>query len=199
MKKYLILLCVILLATIAFQRKALENAKSERDRYKSNTEALLTDVQRYKTSDSLNAAKVGALELKNKEFKKHFAEDEELIKTLQTKNRELSQYIGTGTTTEVHIVTEVHDTTIVHDSIPYEAQKFHYSDPWVDLHGTIYDEEMDCDLSVRDSLVIVETIKRKRFLGFLWKTRKIENRQWDVVSRCPYTKIDKFEVVSIKK
>ncbi len=199
MKKYLILLCAILLATIALQRNALKNAKEERDRYKSNTEALLTDVQRYKTSDSLNAAKVGALEKKNKELKKHFAEDEEQIKTLQTKNRELSQYIGAGTTTEVHIVTEVHDTTIVHDSIPFDVQKIHYSDPWVELYGTIYDEEMDCDLSVRDSLVIVETIKRKRFLGFLWRTRKIKNRQWDVVSRCPYTHIDKFEVVSIKK
>lgn len=199
MKKYLILALGICLMAIALQRQALNKAKSERDRYKGNTETLLNDVTKYKTSDSLNAAKVGTLELTLKEFKKYHCEDNELIKELQVKNRELSQYIGTGTTTEVHIVTEVHDTTFLKDSVYIPMKCFDYKDKWIGMSGCFIGKEFTGDILVKDSLVIVETIKRKRFLGFLWKTKKIKNRQLDIVSKNPYTTIDDVEVIRIRE
>ena len=54
-------------------------------------------------------------------------------------------------------------------------------------------------LEVRDSLIIVESVKYKRFLGFLWKTNKVKNRQIDVVSKNPHTKIVGTELVVIEK
>ena len=44
-------------------------------------------------------------------------------------------------------------------------------------------------LEVRDSLLVVETVQRKRFLGFLWKTKRVKSREIDVVSKNPYTDI----------
>ena len=197
-QKYLFMALALCVMALALQRKALNKAKSERDRYRNNTEALLEDVTKYKVNDSLNAAKVGILELTLKEFKKYRKEDNELIKELQTKNRELSQYIGTGTTTEVHIVTEVHDTTFLKDSVYIPMKCFDYRDKWVAMNGCFIGKEFTGDILVKDSLVIVETIKRKRFLGFLWKTKKIKNRQLDIVSKNPYTSIDDISVVRIK-
>ena len=71
MKKYLILAAIILAVAAAFwvQQKRINNLTVERDKYRSNTETLLQDVKTYKTKDSLNAAKVGGLELKLSEFK----------------------------------------------------------------------------------------------------------------------------------
>ena len=101
MKKYLIIaaiaLAVAAVVTIWVQRSRINQLTGERDKYRTNTETLLKDVSRYQTKDSLNAAKVGVLELKLSEFEKYRASDAELIKTLQTKNRELeSRYNGTN-------------------------------------------------------------------------------------------------------
>ena len=93
MKKYLIwaaiAIVVAAVATIWVQRTKIEKLTNERNRYRGNTETLLQDVETYKTKDSLNAAKVGVLELKLSEFERYRADDAALIKTLQVKNREL--------------------------------------------------------------------------------------------------------------
>jgi hypothetical protein len=47
--------------------------------------------------------------------------------------------------------------------------------------------------------LIVETVQYKRFWGFLWKTKKIKNREIDVVSKNPATKILGVEFVTIEK
>ena len=65
MKKYLILAAIILAVAAAFwvQHVKIKRLTEERDRYRSNTEILLQDVETYQTKDSLNAIKVGNLEL----------------------------------------------------------------------------------------------------------------------------------------
>ena len=93
MKKYIYIAIafVVLLGVgvIGWQFVSLKKAKEERDIYKNNTTTLLNDVTTYKTKDSLNAVQVGELSLRLSEFKKYRSEDAELIKTLQTKNRDL--------------------------------------------------------------------------------------------------------------
>lgn len=198
MKKYLILALGLCVTALALQRKALNRERMERQRYEGNTEVLLSDVERYKTSDSLNAARVRALELTAKEFRKYRKEDAELIKTLRTKNRELAQYVGVGTETEVRIETEVRDTVVLRDSVPVASRVVMFHDPWVTLHGTMEADIFTGDIRVRDSLVVVEMVQRRRFLGFLWKTQKVKCRTWEVVSKCPYTRIKGAEVVTVR-
>lgn len=96
MKKYIILAAIIMAVAAAFwfQQKRINNLTVERDKYRSNTETLLQDVRTYQTKDSLNAAKVGNLELKLSEYKKYRADDAALIKSLQTKNRVAKGYDG---------------------------------------------------------------------------------------------------------
>lgn len=206
MKKYLIIaaiaLAVAAVVTIWVQRSRINQLTGERDKYRTNTETLLQDVSRYQTKDSLNAAKVGVLELKLSEFEKYRASDAELIKTLQTKNRELERV----TTTQMETINELRAT--VRDSIVYlpgdtttiVLKCVDISDPWFSLKGcTTPDGEFTGTFVNRDSILVAETVQYKRFLGFLWKTKKIKNREIDVISRNPHTKIMGVEYIEIEK
>lgn len=205
MKKYLIIaaiaLAVAAVVTIWVQRSRINQLTGERDKYRTNTETLLKDVSRYQTKDSLNAAKVGVLELKLSEFEKYRASDAELIKTLQTKNRDLERV----TTTQMETINELRAT--VRDSVVYlpgdtvttVLRCIEYSDKWVDFDGCIKNNTFSGKIITRDSLLITETVQYKRWLGFLWKTKKIKNRQIDVVSKNPATKILGVEFVTIEK
>ena len=205
MKKYLIIaaiaLAVAAVVTIWVQRSRINTLTGERDKYRTNTETLLQEVSRYQTKDSLNAAKVGVLELKLSEFEKYRASDAELIKTLQTKNRELERV----TTTQMETINELRAT--VRDSIVYlpgdtvttVLHCIEYSDKWVDFDGCIINNTFSGKIITRDSLLITESVQYKRFLNFLWKTKRIKNREFDIVSKNPHTKITGFEVITIEK
>lgn len=205
MKKYLIIaaiaLAVAAVVTIWVQRSRINQLTGERDKYRTNTETLLQEVSRYQTKDSLNAAKVGVLELKLSEFEKYRASDAELIKTLQTKNRDLERV----TTTQMETINELRAT--VRDSIVYlpgdtvttVLRCIEYSDKWVDFDGCIKNNTFSGKIITRDSLLITETVQYKRWLGFLWKTKRIKNREFDIVSKNPNSKITGFEVITIEK
>lgn len=205
MKKYLIIaaiaLAVAAVVTIWVQRSRINQLTGERDKYRTNTETLLQDVSRYQTKDSLNAAKVGVLELKLSEFEKYRASDAELIKTLQTKNRELERV----TTTQMETINELRAT--VRDSVVYlpgdtttVLRCVDIVEPYFELHGCATPDGQFTGTHInRDSLLIAETVQYKRFWGFLWKTKKIKNREIDVVSKNPATKILGVEFVTIEK
>ena len=204
MKKYLILAAIILAVAAAFwvQHVKIKRLTEERDRYRSNTEILLEDVKTYQTKDSLNAIKVGNLELSLAEYKKYRADDLALIKTLQTKNRDLERV----TTTQMETINELRAT--VRDSVVYlpgdtvttVLRCVDIVEPYFELHGCATPDGQFTGTHInRDSLLIVETVQYKRWLGFLWKTKKIKNPQIDVVSQKPTTKILWVEFVTIEE
>lgn len=205
MKKYLIIaaiaLAVAAVVTIWVQRSRINQLTGERDKYRTNTETLLQDVSRYQTKDSLNAAKVGVLELKLSEFEKYRASDAELIKTLQTKNRELERVTTTQMETINELRANVRDSIVYlpGDTVTTVLRCIEYSDKWVDLDGCIINNTFSGKIITRDSLLITESVQYKRWLGFLWKTKRIKNREFDIVSKNPNSKITGFEVITIEK
>lgn len=204
MKKCLIWAAIILAVAATFwaQHAKIKRLTEERDRYRSNTEILLQNFETYQTKDSLNAAKVGVLELKLSEFGKYRTSDAELIKTLRTKNRDLEAV----TTAQMETIAKLRGT--VRDSIVYlpgdtttiVLKCVDISDPWFSLKGcTTPDGEFTGTFVNRDSILVAATVQYKRFLGFLWKTKKIKNREIDVISRNPHTKIIGIEYIEIEK
>lgn len=184
------------------QHVKIKRLTEERDRYRSNTEILLQDVKTYQTKDSLNAIKVGNLELSLAEYKKYRADDLALIKTLRAKNRDLERV----TTTQMETINELRAT--VRDSVVYlpgdtvttVLRCVDIVEPYFELHGCATPDGQFTGTHInRDSLLIVETVQYKRWLGFLWKTKKIKNREIDVVSKNPATRILGVEFVTIEK
>ena len=203
MKKYIILAAIIMAvaAPFWFQKKRINNLTEERDKYRSNTEILLQDVKTYQTKDSLNAIKVGNLELSLAEYKKYRADDAALIKSLQTKNRDLQRVTTAQMETINELRANVRDSIVYlpGDTVTTVLRCIEYSDKWVDFDGCIINNTFSGKIITRDSLLIAETVQYKRWLGFLWKTNKIKNRQIDVVSKNPATKILGVEFITIEK
>lgn len=199
--KITLILAVVGVIFIGLQALRIKSLTGERDRYRSNTNALLGEVERYRTSDSLNAVKTEVLSLKLSELERYRAEDMKTIESLRIKTKELEQITTMQMQTIAKIKGEVRDSIVYRDKIIRDTVKaLDVSDEWIDLHGVIYDDGIfDGTLEVRDSLTIVETVKRKRFLGFLWRTKRIKSREVDVVNKNPYSQIVGLETIRMEQ
>jgi hypothetical protein len=199
----IIILLILLILSIFLKEQQITALKSERDSYKQTTETLFKKAMQYLTKDSLNAIQVGVLELKVKEYERYRAEDAALIKSLQTKNRELQNSTTVKTETITKIQTVIHDSIVINYELPitnYDTLHcLSVKDEWFKFEGCIDKEGIfDGYIINNESLLIAVTLKHKRFLGFLWKTKKIKDKQVDAVSKNPNTKILEVEYIEIK-
>lgn len=206
MKRYLYIavaaLVVILTAVVVVQSKRVQRIRAERDRYATNTATLLSDFETYKTAtEQLNAAKVGELRLKLSEYERYRAEDMQTISTLNIKIRDLQRVMTSQSATIIDLQTRARDTIIyLAPDAPDTVKHISVGDEWYNLDGFLEPNmTFSAKIEVRDSIYFTETVQYKRFLGFLWKTKKVKRREYDIVNRNPYTTILGFEVVSIEK
>ena len=200
-KKWIIVAVAILAAALAviWADKKIGRLTAQRDKYRNNTETLLADMEMYRVRDSLHAARVQSLELTIKEYERFRADDAALIKQLKQRNRDLTAVNKTQSQTIIDLRAVPRDTVVVRDSVRVPAVAVHCGDAWFDFDGILTPDQFTGKLTNRDSLLLAETVKYKRFLGFLWKTRNIEDRQLDVVSKNPHTEIMGIEHVVIEK
>lgn len=202
MKKIIIILGVLVVVLVAyFLNVRVSQLKHDRDTYKRNNAVLLNDVKYYRALDSLNAAKVGVLELSIQDYERFMKEDADLINKLKRKNEELQNFSKIQAETIIKIRAQVKDSLIY---IPGDTayQSIHcvsFRDSWTNIDACVYNDTLIGDIQIRDSLILYETIIYKRFLGVLWKTKKIKERSFNIVSKNPYTEIKGVEVVSIRK
>ena len=190
---------VAILCLLGIQQRQIQRLSGERDKYRDNAETLLGDVEFYRVRDSLSAARVFALELTVKEFERFRADDAALIKQLKARNRDLAAVNKTQSETIIELQARPRDTTIIRDSMPIPAVAVHCGDAWFDFDGILTHDDFTGKLEHRDSLYLVETVQYKRFLGFLWRTNKVKNRQLDCVSKSPHNSIKGLEYVVIEK
>lgn len=212
MKKIIIKIAIIAVAILAFMLAfhKIHKLKEENARLLSNQEILLTqkqtimaESQAYRVSDSLNAAKVSELQFTLKEYKKYRAQDLQLIEQLKVKKSDLQKVIDSQTETINSLSAKLNDSIRIDTvtNIIDTLKCFDYKSKWTDVSGCIDLKRDSINLQIknRESLKIVETVVYKRFLGFLWKTNKVKDRQVDVVSENPNTTITNLDYVSIKR
>lgn len=200
MKKYIwigiAVLVFVLVAVLDVQCRRIRALSSERDRYKTNTEILASESAQYKVNDSLNAARIASLTFTIREFEKFRAEDAALIQSLKSKNRDLQSVVKNQTAQIYELSASVRDTVVlVRDSIVVPAQSVRCGDEWYSFEGILSEGNFSGKMETRDDILVAETVRYKRFLGFLWKTKKIKDRRIDVVSRNPHSKITDVEHV----
>lgn len=202
MKKYIIIAVAVLIAVtyLFILHKRLNTIKEERDKYRNNTTTLLGSVEQYKINEELNAARVGELKLRLSQYENYRAEDAKLIKQLKRKNKDLADVTTAQTQTINKLSGKLRDTIIIKHSDTIIAQCVNIDQPYIYMNGCITaDKQFTGEVITRDSILITETIEYKRALGFLWKTKRIKSKDYDIVSRNPHTKILNFEVVTIDK
>ena len=198
--KFYLGVAIVIIATLcllSIQQSEIKRLREEMSRYERNTETLLSDIHTYKVRDSLSAARVNALELSVKEFERFRAEDASLIREMTAKNRDLSAINKTQAETILKLRATPKDTVIIRDSIRVNAKKVSCGDYWYTFEGLMTDDEFTGTLANRDSLLLVESVRYKRFL--FWKTKKVKDRQLDVASKNPHTTILGIENIVIEK
>lgn len=200
MKQTLIKIAIftLLLIIIAALITKLNMVNSENERLTSNQDILMSEnnflaqkLKLYKVSDSLNAVKVEALRLSLDEYKRYRTEDLALIKKLQLDKRDMQSVIRTQLQVIDSLKSPLHDTVIITNGHKDTVKVFRYRSEWTDVDGLIQfnPDSVALVISNRESLHIVESVRYKRFLGFLWKTKKVKSRDVDILSKNPNTKI----------
>lgn len=200
MRRRLIVAAIMaaMLVVIVLQWVSVSRIKSERNRYKENTRTLLVDVNTYKVRDSLNVAKAQDLSLKLSELKKYRQEDAKLIADMEVKLRNLQAVASLGTETRTEFVTKiVRDTIFKAVNDTNEAAIIDYEDKWLTFKGRLENGQFRGNIISRDSLLIAENIRYKRFL--FWRTKRVKSRDFRVVSKNPHTKIVDCEHIIVEK
>lgn len=195
---------------IASSVARIKSLKSENDRLKGNQELLLSEKesltaqsQFYKVSDSLNAVKISALNFSLSEYEKYRKQDIKQIEQLKISKSDLQAIVSSQSETINLLSIKLKDSIRI-DTAAFNNDTlkcFKYKSKWTDVTGCIYlrHDSVNIQIKNRESIKVVETIKYKRFLGFLWKTSKIKSRQVDIVSDNPNTSIINSEYISIMR
>lgn len=199
MNKYLFygaaILCGCMITTICYQDVKIDRLTEERDKYKANTETLLEQTATYKVRDSLNAAKVGSLELTLKEFEKYRADDAALVRDLKARNRDLDRLNKAQAQTIIELSSVPRDTLIQIDTAFVMARAVSCGDSWYTFDGLMTDNLFTGTMHNREEIVLTETVRYKKFL--FWKTKKVKDRELVAVSRNPHTTIESLEHIII--
>ena len=199
---YVVIILVLCLFFYDYSRvkKSNETLKSNQEILLSEKSGLLAENNRYRVADSLNAIKAEELRLTAYEYKKYYAESLKTISKLRLDKRDMQRVIDFQANTISQMSTSLRDTVIIQDTTR-ALKAFDYKSKWTDVSGLIDLAQNTVDLNIenRESLVVVESVEYKRFLGFLWKTKNIKNRSVDIVSLNPNTTIINAEYKSIEK
>lgn len=205
MKLKIFLFIILILAFFRIDNLLSENSrlKSNQDILLSEKESIMAESQKYKIADSLNAIKVSELQLTLKEYKKYRAQDLQLIEQLNIKKYNLQKVINTQSETINTLSINIQDS-IIADTVTNQIDTlkcFKYKSKWTDVSGCLdlRRDTVDIQINNRESLKVVETVIHRRFLGFLWKTKRIKSRHVDIVSENPNTKITNCEYISVKR
>lgn len=204
-KVVLIAIAIIacLLGIIAFLSNRLSSVKEERDIQRKNVSTLLLSVESYKTKDSLQAATVGQLNLTLDQYKKYRSEDVKIIESLKVDNKRLDGIITAKTESYYKNTTALRDSIRIlkekgSDSIIIDTIKTaSFSDEWHSINIYLEKDSLLYDLKTRESIIVINHVVPKRFLGFLWKYG-VKEIKTDVVSKNPYTDSVFVESIIIK-
>lgn len=189
---YLIGILSLAVGTLYWQ---LDKTITEKQRLSNNQEALLSDVDHYKTESGKNAASVQKLELTKSELEKYNVDLKETISDLNLKINRIQAAATTATQSNYKIKTVVKDS-IVYRDVPVKLQRIDFRDPYIDLTGTIDSGTFSGDITTRDTLVQIIHRVPKKFLFIKYGTKAIRQ---EVVSKNPYSKIVYTEYIELKK
>lgn len=195
MKKTLIISLTIAFLGMAVEFIAIGKIRQERDRYKANQTALMSDVEHYKSENEKNAASVQKLTLTYDELKKSYDDVCATAKDLGLQVKRLQSVSNTATETKVEVKVPIHDTIRIHDGVIDRLSTFYWQDPWTDVEGLIRNDSVELNIQSTDTLVqFVHRVPHK-FWFFKWGCKAIRQ---DIVSKNPHTNIVYTNYIELK-
>jgi hypothetical protein len=191
----LVILCLGITVSILYRNgKQLE---AERDKYQSNTNALLSDVKRMRLDSATTAVDVKTLRLTLDEYKRYRASDAEKIQKLNIKLNDLQMVARHSLEVNAPLEAELKDSVIIRDTIAVNIQTVELDTPHIQLSGMIENNRLSGRIHVPVTLQQAVWLEPKhRFLWWRWGTKAVHQT---VASDNPYVEITYSEVIEIRK
>lgn len=191
-----LLITVLLLGGILWlQHRRTIRLTEERDRFRMNNTALLSEVKRMRIDSATMAVDAKALKLTIDEYKEFRAEDAETIRRLGVKIRNLEAAARHEVEVKAPIDAAIRDTLIVRDTIPLLRQKVEMITPHIQLTGLIENKRLKGDIKVPVTLNQAIWVEYKGW--WFWKRAKAVHQL--ISSDNPYVEIRYSEYIKIDK
>lgn len=194
MTKYFFWTIVVLSVALLFSVKSCSAYREERDRLGDNQRTLMSDVDFYRTRDSLSAAGVERLTLTNREFGRYCGELEKTVEALNVKVKRLQSVSRTATETRYVVETVVRDS-VVPGGRRDTLRCVDYRDGWLTLVGCVAQGRFSGVVESRDTIVQVVHRVPRRFWFLRWGCKGVRQ---EVVSRNPNSRVVYAEYVELR-
>lgn len=187
-----VVLALCLVVYVQYRRSVRLTA--ERDRYRQNSEALLSDVRRFRIDSAATAVDVKALRLSVDEFEQCRAEDLAKIKAMGVKIRNLEAAAKHQMEVAAPIDATIRDTIIVRDTVPVAVQRVEMLTPHIQMQGIIENGKLQGEIRIPVTLRQAVWIEYKRRWIF-WKRVKAVHQT--ISSDNPYAEVTYSEYIKI--
>lgn len=169
---------------------------AERDRYRQNSEALLSDVRRFRIDSAATAVDVKALRLSVDEFERYRGEDMAKIKAMGVKIRKLEAAARHQMEIVAPIDATIRDTIIIRDTVPVVAQRVEMLTPHIQMQGIIESGKLRGEIRIPVTLRQAVWLEYKRRWIF-WK--RVKSVHQTISCDNPYVQIKYSEYILIGK
>ena len=196
MNKYSFLIIAVLSGITISLLRSRQRLIEEKDSYKSNTEALMSEVRRIQADSSTMALDIKTLTMSLDEYKRFRAEDEEKIKKLGIRIKDLEAAAKHNVEVDAPIDAEIKDSVIIKDTIPVFIKAIRMDTPFLKINGIIENDRLTGKINLPVTLNQAFWIEYKhKFLWWRWKVKAIHQT---ISSDNPYVKIKYSEYIKIK-
>ena len=168
----------------------------EKDSYKSNTEALMSEVRRIQADSSTMALDIKTLTMSLDEYKRFRAEDEEKIKKLGIRIKDLEATAKHNVEVDAPIDAEIKDSVMIRDTVPVFLKAVRMDTPYLKINGIIENDRLTGKINLPVTLNQAFWIEYKhKFLWWRWKVKAIHQT---ISSDNPYVEIKYSEYIKTK-
>lgn len=196
MNKYSFLIIAVLSGITISLLRSRQRLIEEKDSYKSNTEALMSEVRRIQADSSTMALDIKTLTMSLDEYKRFRAEDEEKIKKLGIRIKDLEATAKHNVEVDAPIDAEIKDSVMIRDTVPVFLKAVRMDTPYLKINGIIENDRLTGKINLPVTLNQAFWIEYKRkFLWWRWKVKAIHQT---ISSDNPYVEIKYSEYIKIK-
>lgn len=177
--------------------RKVKHLESERDRYRGNTTALLTDMKRMQIDSTTYAVDLHTMRWTVEEYKRYRSEDTELIKKLNIRIKSLETAARHQLDVNAPIDAPVTDTLILRDTMFVKLQKIEMNTPHLKVNGIIENNRLSGEMHLPVTLHQFVWIEHKhRFLWWRWGVKAVHQT---ISSDNPHVQISYSEIIQIQK
>jgi hypothetical protein len=194
-----ILMAAVLLLSVAVSilYRNGKQLETERDKYQSNTNALLSDIQRLRVDSTTTAVDVKTLSLMVNEYELYRTQDLEKIKRMGVELRNLKMAAKHELSVNAPVEAELRDSTIIRDTVHVAVKTVEMNTPYLQVSGTIENNHLSGNIHLPVTLRQAVWIESKyKFLWWRWGVKAVHQT---ISSDNPYVEIRYSEMIEIRK